>query len=479
MPRARTGTLVIDTATGAYKCRITVRHTDGTTTRPWFALDTQDEGTAHRLMRALVKQHEHTPGAPPTRVEPYAMEWLDARRQRGTTGTDSEIGWLKNHILPTIGALFLADVKPLHIRQILDQCVAKGFAQQTLRHIRQTMQHIFAQAWRDDLISENPVEKVLLPQVRQVKKKRAILTDDEIASFFACDLVPIEMRLMVLVARVEGGMRTRDLTAWTWTMIDLPVDDRGGWTWCIVPRTKTGEPQRLEVPEVLRAPLRAWWEKHGRPTSGPVFPTTRGKRKGQARPTRGVTFAERLRHWLLKAGIDRHELHHETEWGLPVDFHSCRRAFATALAEQKVDNRLAMHLTGHSDPSVHERYVMLTRGTEKIPDGAVPRLGIRPGIVSTVAKTALIIGEQCASCVASVSRAVGMKASDGRKNKAVCRMTVPADPHGSSAIVSESSGIVSCAEMVETLRAEGRAVAVLALNWDAIEACVLAEEAEG
>jgi hypothetical protein len=42
------------------------------------------------------------------------------------------------------------------------------------------------------------------------------------------------------------------------------------------------------------------------------------------------------------AGVDRHELHHETEWSLPVDFHSCRRVFATALAEAGVEPRMAM-----------------------------------------------------------------------------------------------------------------------------------------
>jgi hypothetical protein len=31
--------------------------------------------------------------------------------------------------------------------------------------------------------------------------------------FFACDDVDLEIRLMGLVARCEGGMRTRDVTA--------------------------------------------------------------------------------------------------------------------------------------------------------------------------------------------------------------------------------------------------------------------------
>ena len=70
----------------------------------------------------------------------------------------------------------------------------------------------------------------------------------------------------------------------------------------------------------------------------------------------------------------RDPLYYETASTLPVDFHSFRRAFASALAEAGVHVQHAMHLTAHSDPRVHARYVMDTVAMRTIPEAALPRL---------------------------------------------------------------------------------------------------------
>ncbi|MEO6419640.1 MAG: tyrosine-type recombinase/integrase, partial [Polyangiaceae bacterium] len=62
---------------------------------------------------------------------------------------------------------------------------------------------------------------------------------------------------------------------------------------------------------------------------------------------------------------------------LPVDFHSFRRAFASALAEAGVNVQHAMHLTAHSDPRVHARYVMDTVAMRTIPEAALPPVASR------------------------------------------------------------------------------------------------------
>jgi hypothetical protein len=47
-------------------------------------------------------------------------------------------------------------------------------------------------------------------------------------------------------------------------------------------------------------------------------------------------------------------------------------AFATGLAEAGVNVQHAMHLTAHSDPKVHERYLMNTEAMQQIPVAALP-----------------------------------------------------------------------------------------------------------
>ncbi len=170
---------------------------------------------------------------------------------------------------------------------------------------------------------------------------------------------------------------------------------------CMVPRSKTGEPAPLELPEIVRPVLRARWEAMGKPNNGPVFPVEKGERAGLVRASR-VSHAKRLRRNLLKAGIVRHKcirpadakprgwnepccanmvhdpLYSDTATSLRVDFHSFRRAFNTGLAEAEVNVQHAMHLAGHSDAKVHMRYVMNTEKPSRVPARALPAMSAGP-----------------------------------------------------------------------------------------------------
>src|SRR5256885_1851981 len=108
-----------------------------------------------------------------------------------------------------------------------------------------------------DLVAEiaiDPKMQAPPPRTDGALTVREFLTDDEIARFVACPVVDLELRVLSIVARCEGGMRTGDLNKWDWTMID-----REHFAECFVPRSKTGRPQALAVPDVLRPHLRAWW----------------------------------------------------------------------------------------------------------------------------------------------------------------------------------------------------------------------------
>ena len=164
---------------------------------------------------------------------------------------------------------------------------------------------------------------------------------------------------------------------------------------CIVPREKGAVPQRMVVPDVLREPLRSWWQHESCPVTGPVFPVRLGPRAGENRTRGNTSFAKRLRRDLARAlrwaGIEpRRELFEETPLTLPVDFHSFRRSYNTALADADVSVQKAMALAGHSDPKTHMRYVRLATAAQQVPEAALPNLtgirigasGNRPGIVS-------------------------------------------------------------------------------------------------
>lgn len=108
-----------------------------------------------------------------------------------------------------------------------------------------------------------------------------------------------ELQTMALVSRTLGSARTSDLHAWDWTHVDTVH-----WLDAHVPRPKTKSGDRMVLPDVLVPVLRAWWDSHGRPLSGPVFPCRRGSRAGE-RKGKGISHASALRDALMAAGIVR------------------------------------------------------------------------------------------------------------------------------------------------------------------------------
>lgn len=355
---------------------------DGERVRICRALGTDNKAVARRKLERLIAA-----GAPTAAdveaaetVGQYAEAWLKAREGRGLRSVEYERRHWKQTWKAEIGDMPLAAVKAQHIRDVLDSVAAgriagprsERYSRGTLVHIRDTVLRLFDSAWRDEVIPENPVKRVVVPDVadERQEKARCILTDEEFGMLMQCAAADTEIKLMALLARTVGGMRAGDLTAMTWENFDP------GFVTCTFVRRKTRRKnkraQPLEVPEPVRPFLAAWWESHERPTVGPVFPARKGKRAGQAKKASNV-FAGRLRRDLLKAGVDRHELHNETATTLPADFHSCRRAFATALARVGVNEQTAMILTGHSDAKVHRRYLN-DMNLRALPPAAVPLL---------------------------------------------------------------------------------------------------------
>jgi integrase len=385
MSRKRSGQLVIRKK--GWCARITVNR-EGESIREVVELGTFDRTVAKRkLARLIAKGSDVRPadGKAEDTVQQFADEWLDRREAAGVGMVRDERCSLKLHVYPEIGPMPLSTVKPATIRAVLDAAIASGLSRTTIGHLKALLHRLFKAAWMDELIPENPVARVVVPRMKVVRKERCILTDAEFAAYMAHPSGDLEVKVMTLVSRIEGGMRTSDVIRWDWAHID-----RVHFAECIIPRSKTATPQTLAMPEVVAQALRARWEAASRPEAGPVFPVQRGPRAGAMRATRGISFAKRLRRDLFAAGVSRVQpavdpngtavpnpsdpLFFETATTLPVDFHSCRRAFSTALAEAGVNVQTAMRLSAHSDEKVHMRYVGRTAAMRQIPEAAVPKL---------------------------------------------------------------------------------------------------------
>ena len=276
---------------------------DGVERREFVNLETTDRAIAKRKVAKLVKLLESgtvvaeakAKATETESVADYSVGWLARREAQGIVMVKEEKAYLAHHILPEL-TMPMDAVRPTHVRQVIDSAIAKGLRRGTVSHLHRLMGRMFKSAWQDEIIKENPVLRVAVPQMREVNRERAILTDDEIQRLMGCPDVDLELRMVSLVSRVEGGMRTGDLVKWDWAYINVDTFEV-----CTIPRAKTERPQVLEIPAVLRPFIRAWWERQECPRVGPVFPSRRGKRKGSFKQARGASFAGRLRRGLLKS----------------------------------------------------------------------------------------------------------------------------------------------------------------------------------
>lgn len=400
MPRARTGTLVYKRTTG-WNARVWVYVKDDASgavseERRWVPLGTHDKELARRKLAKIVAglasgeivaetiereaKHEET-------FAEYAKAWGERRKAAGVAMARDEIQYLTAYALPHIGHHKLRELRPMHVRAVLDAAVTSGLQRESVRKVRAIIGRVLDSAWKAEIIAENPVDRVEVPAEAPVDERpRTILSDEQLLVFLRAEPSGpngskprkdtarrlLELKTMAVCARVLGGMRSSEVKRWDWTMFDL-------FDFALVKvqrskakRGRTPKVQPFIVPDAMRPILRAWHAENGSPTAGPVFPVTKGERKGEARVERGASFAARLRRELWRAGVRDHAVHHDTPTSRRVDFHSFRRAFATSLAEGNVNEQRARLLSNHGDASVHARYVQQTRAMQTIPEAAVP-----------------------------------------------------------------------------------------------------------
>ena len=405
MSKKRTGTIVAKPS--GFYAQVWVKLPDGSADRRWMNLQTKDRTTAKRKLAKLVAMIEagelvadvEAKTASAETYRTFTADRHDRREAAGVVMARDEQNNRVRYILPVIGDRPLARITDDDVRHVLEQARDRGLARETVHKIRAVMRRDLKRARIEKIIEGRPAEDVELPDgLKKDKRPRMILTDAEIAKHLGAATCDLEIKMLALTARTEGGMRTAELVRWDWSMLETDA-----FTACTIARAKTNDIQHLEIPDVLRPFLRGWWERAGKPAAGPVFPVRRGRRKGQSRTGRGVSFAGRLRRELFKAGVVRRPpvadakgnvtpnpadpIYFDTPVSKRVDFHSFRRAFNTALAGAGMNVQGAMGLAGHSDPKTHMRYVMQHEAARPVPSAALPTLD--PGLAGRLLQPAV------------------------------------------------------------------------------------------
>jgi len=403
--RKRTGSLQF--RSGTWYAVITVVES-GEKIRKWIRLDTESKAVARRKVARLLETPDLA-GAQAAAIAPETYAELATRvgkkrRDENVVDADGEECRERLWILPEVGSLPVDRIKASHILAIYENAKEQGKSLSTLRNLRGILCSRFDAALEEELIQSSPVARVRVPKIPIDRRPRTVLTDEELDTYLAWEhpekhrrLALLERKTMSVLARIYGGLRTNDLHQLEWIHFDVPDFTKG-----TALRTKTKKKQYMEVPELLRPILKAWWRATDEHKSGLVFPALRGKHAGVGGKTE-VSHAEALRRDLKRAfGIEsiepykverknrrpltlyrwkkvremterETELLEETDTTRPVDFHSWRRAFVQAVAGTGMNAQEAHKLSGHSNLAAYQRYLD-TNATLRIPADSLPKL---------------------------------------------------------------------------------------------------------
>jgi hypothetical protein len=411
-----------------------IRTKEGHSARVWVEKEGEHVRTTVKLgtkskVVATARKNRLLEGEAPELVADKSRSFADLAdeiiRGKGLKDEKRVLSRLRRYAYPLIGDMPVVDITSVHIGEVLEEVAsARGGYTGSCRNVRDAVSTVLGELVERRVLDMNEALRIKFKakgskRIRRVHLPRPVLTDDEFERLVGGLVGEIdrggpkgrrafELLILCLGARIFG-MRTSDLHAWIWEMIDT-----AGFLDAYVPRPKTedhllDDPEgeslfeawrdepRSALPEAFGRWLEAWWVRAGRPPAGAVFASRKGRRVGERK--KGRSYVEVLRAALWRFGITRpqpgfdsacgdaeRKLLCELQSGIarrrsPVDFHSFRRAAATAAgkaaASGELSLRAAMLLTHHSSPAIFAKY-QAREDRIVVPESAVPRIMAAP-----------------------------------------------------------------------------------------------------
>jgi integrase len=199
----------------------------------------------------------------PLTVRAFALRWLDARKTKTVADDRNRI---VKHVLPRIGHMLLADVRPRHLRDLVMELRADpALAPKTIREIASITSTMFKSAVFEELIASSPAvfEKGTLPKKQDKDpawRAQAIFTRAEIETIISDERIP-EDRRVIYALKFFCGRHTEVLSS-TWARYDASTEPLGT---IHVVETKSGIARAVPVHPTLAKILAAWklggWER--------------------------------------------------------------------------------------------------------------------------------------------------------------------------------------------------------------------------
>ena len=112
---------------------------------------------------------------PEMTVADWSQEWLKTYNSNlRVSSFERNRGILANHLCSQLGHMTLTSIRPIHLQQLLNRLAEEGKSLDTIKHVLQTLNRLFASAQENQLIADNPAKALTLPQCAAPQSHRAL-----------------------------------------------------------------------------------------------------------------------------------------------------------------------------------------------------------------------------------------------------------------------------------------------------------------
>jgi integrase len=182
-----------------------------------FATKKEAESALHEFIRYMEGGGDPSPER--IGLDDYLYRWFDYQRTRGIRSRtlDGYEGYIRREIVPVIGGLEVAKVRPGHIRAVLARGQQRGLSAATIAQVRSVLGSALRQAVADELIAANPVAAVKRPRVQ--RRELRWPTFAQLGALLEASLDTV-WEIPILLAAVTGARRAEVLGV-SWEDVDL------------------------------------------------------------------------------------------------------------------------------------------------------------------------------------------------------------------------------------------------------------------
>ncbi len=356
----------------------------------WHAVSTgyEDEAQAAAWVREQVRdvekirKHKRNREAGALTLTSYAEGWI--KRLKTATVKDDKTR-LELHILPRIGHMPIADVRPRHCRDVIMFHRDAGvLSPKTIRELASLMTTLFKSALIDEVVTMQPsiYERGVLPKKADKDptwRAEAIYTRGEVMQLLTDDRIPRDRRVFYALKFFTG--RHSEVARLTWSQWERTCEPL---TSLNVAYTKSKVPRRVPVHPVLAKILAEWklegWEDMYGEKPKPqhlIIPTRNLTRRGAAESQR------QLLHDLEKIGLRVRAGQTRNRRG-----HDLRRTLITlSRADGAIDSLLRLVTHGASGNDMLDIYSTpvwadvcreISKLKIELPTGSLVQLGAVP-----------------------------------------------------------------------------------------------------